>query len=413
MKKLLSLVLALLMTLSLTGMAAAEETTLTYACFSASGAQEETLQKMIEVFESKNPNIKIDVQLTGYADYFTSLATKVAGGNAPDVFEMNMENYLAYMLRGACADLSDLGIAKENYSEGTLSAVSNDGKLYAVPMSFSTCVLFYNKALFDAAKISYPTEDWTWADVQTAAEAIVAAGDEDTWGFYQPITYNEYYKSIGGNGGSLLNDDFTAFTVNSAENAEVLDAMLARVRGENHVMPTAEDMAGRGDWDLFCEGKLGMIVTGIWGFSTFTEKCAFDWDITVEPGFKDKATFFFANVNCVSPDSKQQEAAAKFADAMGSDPDIVKLRLDASWELPTIADQEKLSQYLEITPPANRAAVFNSMDYAIAPPALVEAGAASEIIGNVFSTLETSDVTAQDALNDIQAQLEDADLLSK
>ncbi len=411
MKKLLALVLAVVLLASLAGVADAE-TTLTYATFSASGAQEETLKKMIEVFESKNPDIKVDVQLTGYNDYITALATKVAGGNAPGVFEMNMENYLSYMLRGACADLSALGVAKENYSEGTLAAVSSAGKLYAVPMSFSTCVLFYNKALFDQAGVAYPTNDWTWADAQAAAEKIAALGD-DIWGYYQPITNNELYKSVAANGGSLLNEDYTAFTVNSPENVAVLDAMIARVRGENHVMPTSEDMAGRGDWDLFSEGKLGMIITGIWGFGTFAEKCAFDWDIVVEPGFKDKATFFFANVNCVSPTSDKQEAAAKFIDARGTDPDILHLRRDASWELPTISDQTNLSQYLQITPPASRSAVFASMDYAVAPPALQEAGAASEIIGNVLSTLEASDMTAQEALDQIQAELESADLLAK
>lgn len=410
MKKLLALVLAMLLLMSVVSTASAEVTTLTYTHFSGSGAQEETLKKMIEVFESKNPDIKIDLQITGYSDYFDSLATKIGGGNAPDVFEMNMENYLAYMLRGACADLSDMGIDTANYSEGTLSAVSSNGKLYAVPMSFSTCVLFYNKALFDQAGISYPTDDWTWADAQAAAEKIAALGD-DIWGYYQPITYNEFYKSIAGNGGSLLNDDYTAFTVNTPENVAVLDAMIARLRGENHVMPTTEELAGRGDWDLFTEGKLGMIITGIWGFSTFTEKCDFDWDIVVEPGYASKATFFFANVNCVSPSSENKEAAAKFIDAMGSDPDIVQLRLDASWELPTIADQSLLSQYLEITPPANRAAVFDSMNYASAPPALIEASAASEIINNVLSTLETNDMTAQEALDEIQMELEDADLL--
>lgn len=409
MKKFLALGLVLVLALGMLGSALAEDVTITYATFSASGAQEETLKKMVEVFESKNPGIKVDVQLTGYDDYFTRLATTVGGGNAPDVFEMNMENFLAYMLREACADLTGL-VDPASYSEGTLAAVSSEGKLYAVPMSFSTCVLFYNKALFDQAGVAYPTDDWTWADVQAAAEKIAALG-EDVWGFYQPITYNEFYKSVKGNGGSLLNEDYTAFTVNSSENAVVLDAMLARVRGENHVMPTTEEMAGRGDWDMFTEGKLGMIITGIWAFQTFDEKCAFDWDIVVEPGYAEKSTFFFANVNCVSPDSEKKEAAAKFVDAMGSDPDIVKLRLDASWELPTIADQGKLSQYLELTPPANRKAVFDSMDFAAAPPALLEQGAVSEIIGNVLSTLESSDITAQEALDDIQAQLEDADLL--
>ena len=34
-----------------------------------------------------------------------------------------------------------------------------------------------------------------------------------------------------------------------------------------------------------------------------------------------------------------------------------------------------------------------------------------EIIGNVLGTLETNDMTAQEALDEIQAQLEEADLL--
>jgi len=409
MKKILAMFLALALVLGLSVSAMADPVTITYAHFSGAGAQEETLKKMIEVFETKNPDIKVDLQITGFDDYFTKLATTVGGSNAPDVFEMNMENYLAYMLRGACADLTGL-VNADNYSAGTLEAVSSAGKLYAVPMSFSTCILIYNKALFDQAGIAYPTNDWTWADAQAAAEAITALGD-DIWGYYQPITYNEFYKSVKSNGGSLLNEDYTAFTVNSPENVAVLDAMLKRVRGENHVQPTAEEMAGRGDWDMFTEGKLGMIITGIWAFPTYTEKCAFDWDIVVEPGYATKSTFFFANVNCVSPSSEKKEAAAKFADAMGSDPDIVQLRLDASWELPTIADQSKLTQYLEITPPANRAAVFDSMDYAAAPPALKESGAASEIINNVLSTLEMNDISAQEALDDIQSQLEDAGLL--
>lgn len=408
MKKLISLVLALMMVLGMTA-AVAEPVTLTYAHFSGSGVQEEVLNKMIDVFESKNPDIKIDLQITGFEDYFTKLATVIGGGNAPDVFEMNMENFLAYMLRGACADLTGL-VDTANYSEGTLAAVSSDGKLYAVPMSFSTCLLFYNKDLFDQAGVEYPNDSWTWADIQAAAEKIKALG-EDIWGVYQPITYNEFYKSVKGNGGSLLSPDYSAFTLNSAENVEVLDAMIKRVRGEERVMPTTEDMAGRGDWDLFQEGKLGMCITGIWAFPTFTEKCSFDWDVVVEPGYETKSTFFFANVNCVSPSSDKKEAAAKFIDAMGSDPDIVQLRLDASWELPTIADQSKLTQYLEVTPPANRKAVFDSMDFAAAPPALLEQGAVSEIINNVLSTLEMDDLSAQEALDEIQAQLEDADLL--
>ncbi len=410
MKRTFALLLALLLTLGLAPALADEPVTLTYATFSAAGAQEETLSKMIAVFEEKNPDIKIDVRLTGFNDYFTQLATQIAGGNPPDVFEMNMENFLAYMLRGATADLSELIADRSAYSEGTLAACSNDGKLFAIPMSFSTVVMFYNKALFDQAGVAYPTDAWTWADEQAAAEKIVAAGGEDVWGIYQPITYNEFYKTAKQNGGSLLNDDQTAFTLNTPENVDVLGQMIDRVR-VSKVMPTTEAMAGRGDWDLFTEGKLAMLHTGIWAFPTFTEKCAFDWDIVVEPGIGQKATHFFANVNCVSVDSKQKEAAARFIDAMGSDPDIVQLRLDAGWELPTIADQEKLSQYLTLTPPENRKAVFDSMDFAATPPALKEQAAVAEIIDSYLKPLEMNDMSAKDALDACQKQLEEEGLL--
>ena len=112
MKKLVAMILCVAMLMSLVSIASAETatTTITYACFSGSGEHEDTLKKMVEVFESKNPGIKVDVQLTGFNDYFTALATKVGGGNAPDVFEMNRENFLSYMLRGQTADLSSLGI---------------------------------------------------------------------------------------------------------------------------------------------------------------------------------------------------------------------------------------------------------------------------------------------------------------
>ena len=86
MKKTLALFLVCAMVLTLTVSALAEPVTITYAHFSGAGAQEETVKKMIAVFEEKNPDIKIDLQITGFDDYFTKLATTVGGNNAPDVF---------------------------------------------------------------------------------------------------------------------------------------------------------------------------------------------------------------------------------------------------------------------------------------------------------------------------------------
>lgn len=79
--------------------------------------------------------------------------------------------------------------------ETALSAFNVDGKQYGLPGNFSNVVLVYNKDLFDQAGIDYPTADWTQDDVQTAAEAIRALGD-DIYGYYQPLTYNEFYQGL-------------------------------------------------------------------------------------------------------------------------------------------------------------------------------------------------------------------------
>ncbi|NCC64001.1 MAG: extracellular solute-binding protein, partial [Spirochaetia bacterium] len=59
------------------------------------------LKNMIAEFEKQNPTIKVQLQTIGYDDYFTQLQSKVVGGNAADVFELNYENFVAYASEGA------------------------------------------------------------------------------------------------------------------------------------------------------------------------------------------------------------------------------------------------------------------------------------------------------------------------
>ena len=413
MKKLLSLFIVAALLVGIAPLAlASEPVTITYAHFSAGEAQEETLRQMIAIFEQKNPGIKVEARAVGYGEHFTQLATQIAASNAPDCFELNMENFLAFVVRGAVQEVGDMflqtGIDKGVYSEGVLSACSMDGKLFAIPMSYSTTVELYNKTLFDKAGIAYPDDNWTVEDELKAAQAIQALGIEDTYGMSQEIQYWEFYKTIRAFGGSMLSEDGKTFTLNSPENAQALQYMVDRVR-VHHVMPSQEQLAGRGNVDLFIEGKLGMLRCGLWNFSTIAQRATgFDWDIAVEPGSKQKATFFFANVGCVSRTSSKQEAAFRFLNAMGSDPDIVQLRLNSQWELPVVADEKLMAEYLKVTPPNNKKAVLDSMDYAVTPPALEEFSYAVEILNPLLTGLESTDLSAQELLDQAQSELESA-----
>jgi ABC-type glycerol-3-phosphate transport system substrate-binding protein len=56
------------------------------------------------------------------------------------------------------------------YYPRALTAFQKDGKQFALPASFSTVLLFYNKTLFDTAKVDYPKADWKWDDAVAAAK---------------------------------------------------------------------------------------------------------------------------------------------------------------------------------------------------------------------------------------------------
>lgn len=379
-----------------------EAVTITYANFNASGSNEETLQKMYEAFHEEYPNITVNIETIGYDDYFTQMQTRVAGGTAPDCYELNIENFAAYANKGALAELT--GIDTSGYDETALSAFNVDGKQCGVPGNFSNVVLIYNKDLFDQAQIDYPNDDWTWDDALKAAEAIRAL-DENTYGIYQPITFNEFFKVAAQYGGSILNEDKTAFTINSPENLTAAEMMINKVT-ETNVQPNEEQMGGMGDWDLFQSGRLGMIPTGIWAFATFTDGCDFAWDICVEPGGTQKATHFFSNALVVNAKSDKKEAAATWINWLASSDKSAQMRIDAGWDLPAVNNQEVLSGYLAITPPENRQAVFDSLNYLVVAPIIEDYSLMADIITDKLTMAASGKITVKDALDQAQSECE-------
>ena len=298
---------------------------------------------MYEAFHEEYPNITVEIETIGFDDYFTQMQTRVAGGTAPDCYELNIENFSAYTNKGVLAEITDVDLSR--IDETALSAFNVGGKQYGLPGNFSNVVLIYNKDLFDQAGIDYPTSDWTQEDVQAAAEAIRALGD-DIYGIYQPVTYNEFYKVAAQYGGSLLNEDGTQFTINSPENVKAAQMMVDRVLVSN-VQPNEVQMGGMGDWDLFMSGRLGMIPTGIWAFSSFADGCDFEWDVVVEPGADQKATAFFSNACVINAESENKEAAATWITWLCSSDAAAQLRIDAGWDLPAINDEAALAPRLQ------------------------------------------------------------------
>jgi multiple sugar transport system substrate-binding protein len=375
--------------------------TITYTNFTSNGGNEENLQKIIDAFEAENERITVEVSTLPYADYFTALQTDLAGGTASDVFDIEFANYASYQESGVLAPLD--GVDTSVYQTSLAEAYATDGTQYALPSSFSNVVLFYNADMFDAAGVEYPTSDWTWEDEKAAAEKLTDAA-AGVWGDYQPITYNEYYKTVAQAGGQFLSDDGSEVAFNSPEGIAAAEWLIGK---SGTTMPTAEQGAGTPDFDstLFTDGKLGMWHTGIWMFGTLADT-AFTWDVAVEPGDTQHASALFSNAVGVSAGSKNIDAAKSFAEFLTSSQETVDVRLEAGWELPPIADQAELAPYLEMTPPANRQAVFDSLEEVALAPSIGDGQAEmQDIVTEELTEAAAGRKTVEQALTDAEARV--------
>lgn len=379
--------------------AAAEDVTITYSNFISNGGNEENMTKIVEAFEAENPGIKVEVSTLPYADYFTTLQTDIAAGTTADVFDIEYATYPTFQPAGVFAPLE--GVDTSVYRGDIAAAYQTDGTSYALPTSFSTVVLFYNQDLFDAAGLDYPTADWKWDDVRAAAEKMTDA-DAGIWGAYQPISFHEYYKVLDQAGGKFLNQDGTAVAFNSPEG---IAAAKWLVEKSGTIMPTAEQGAGTPDFDsaLWNEGKLAMWYTGIWMFGSAG---SFNWDIAVEPGDVEKASAVFSNAVAVSANSEHKEAAQKFAEFLSSSDTMVKVRLDSGWELPPISNDAELAGYLDQGDPANRQAVFESLNHIALPPTIGDNQAQmQDIIGEQLGEAAAGRLSVEEALSNAEEQI--------
>lgn len=382
-----------------------QQTEITYFSFSAAPNYEDELEQVIEAFEKENPDIKVKSELNAYDDYFVKLQTRIAGGNAPDVFELNYENFVSYAAKGTLADLTDFISEDEDFdpeqlNEQAFKAYQYDGKQFGMVENFSNVLTFYNKDLFDEAGVDYPTASWTWEDELEAAKKLTDI-ENNVWGRFAPVTLNEFYKVTAQNGGQVFDQEGNP-TINTEENLETLKYMVEGVT-EHKVSPSPAEMAGQEPEDLFQNGQLAILHTGIWMFDTFKD-VDFDWDVELEAGNKQKAHHFFANGLAVSDDSKQQEAAYKFAAFMSASEEVAKIRVESSWELPAIENEEVLSPYLDKSPPVNRQAVFDALDSLVLPPSIENWSQITDVTDREFEKALLGNKTPEQVLETLESE---------
>ena len=210
--RIVSLVLAITLLLSLSGCGASDgKTHLTFQIWDV--FQRPGMQAVCDAYTAQHPDVVIEVQVTSWSEYWTKLEAAGESNTMPDIFWMHTDQILYYADFGILADLTGLydevdpNFWTEHYSQVSIgNASGSDGRMYGVPKDKDNVVLVYNMEMFDAAGVAYPDETWTWDDLMDASQKVY-----DATGKYGYMAYNDeqlgYWNFVYQNGGYILDEN--------------------------------------------------------------------------------------------------------------------------------------------------------------------------------------------------------------
>lgn len=289
MKKLLALVMALAMVLSLVACGGSSSSSSSGGAADGSAAaaassgdtikiniwdnnQKDGIQQICDDWTALG-NPKVTVEVVDWDNYWTLLEAGASGGQMPDVFWMHSNTAQMYMENDLLLKLNDYidadeSINMDNYYEGIRNLYTrSDGNIYALPKDHDTIALLYNKAIFDQYGVETPTDDWSWDNVYEAAKAITEASGGDVYGYAVNTSNNQdgWYNFVYDYGAQVITDDHKGTTIGSEQGK----AGMEMCRKLLTVGAPQSVLAETGTDSLFQSGKVAMITQGSWMINSF------------------------------------------------------------------------------------------------------------------------------------------------
>jgi multiple sugar transport system substrate-binding protein len=134
---------------------------------------------LIEAYQLKNPNVKIETLDLGSTDYMTMVKTQLTGGDDTiDVVTVkDIPGYNNLVKSGLLLGLNDyIKSSKIDTSVygGIPEQITVANNVYALPFRSDFWIVYYNKALFDKAGVAYPTNDMTLKQYDALARKMTS-----------------------------------------------------------------------------------------------------------------------------------------------------------------------------------------------------------------------------------------------
>lgn len=337
----------------------AERTEIRLSGWVSSPSETALLQSLLYEFSVQNPDILVKYEpITG--DYKQALLTSIAGGVEPDIFYVDIFWWLEFATNDVLLPIDDLmaasGTSPDEFIPSLVEAFTYEDNLYGIAKDFNTLGLFYNKDLFDQAGLEYPTDDWTWDELKSAAAALTDTSDANrpVFGLCTAPDPGRFPVFVFQNGGSVMTPDFADTTLDS-EAAIGAAEFYTSFRAEG-IGASPSDVGEGWQGAAFGKGQCAMVYEGGWMIPYLRDQFPnVNYGVVLPPaGPGGEGNLIFTVAWSISANTENPEAAWKVIEFLTSEKSQQTV-LESGFALPSRAALQD-SEFLKNNP--NSSAIF-------------------------------------------------------
>ena len=295
--------------------------------------RDEMTEQVVDAYAEVEDSVTISTEPGEWSGYWDKLATQTAGGDLPDVIQMDEKYVAEYGGRGALLDLAEAGLDTSDFAEGAVEVGELEGEgLMAINSGLNAAVFLINPAVFEEAGVEIPDDTtWTWDDLIDIATEISDNTEDGVYGMTQMATVQALFQVwVRQMGQDQYKDGGVGFDAEAATSLMEYAQRIEDTGAGPDASTSVEDAAQSLDQSLFATDRIGITVA--WSNQVVAHDAAVPGGIEVlrPPSMTgsaaDAGLWYMASMYwSISATAQDPEAALAFVDYLVNSPEAGKI----------------------------------------------------------------------------------------
>ncbi|HEU4326142.1 MAG TPA: sugar ABC transporter substrate-binding protein [Roseiflexaceae bacterium] len=371
-------------------------------------------QAVIDAYEAQNPNVNVELVEISSQEYQDKLSVMLSGGDETDIITVkDIPGYSGMLTRSQIVPLNDY-IARDSLDlsaySGAAEELTYQGSIYALPFRSDVWILYYNKALFDAAGVPYPDNDTTWAEFDAMARKLTSGeGAEKVYGAH----FHTWRSAV--QLGTVQDGKNTVIASDYSFMKPMYD-MVTKLQNDGVIMDYGELKAGNVHYSgVFKNAQVAMMPMGSWFIGSLIKakdvgEFSFDWGVAKYPhpeGVPAGTTAGVLTALGINANSPNKDAAWDFI-KFYSGPEGAKV-LAGTGNLPAIRTPETLKIFAGVKGvPAEAAAALETAAVRLELPMDPKVSSVEQILNEEHELIMTNSVSVDDGIREMTERITSA-----